>query len=257
MDLSNQSAIVTGGASGLGHATARRLADAGAAVVVVDLPDREGETVRADAVAALGPRARFVTGDVTAEDTAREAVAAALEAGPLRVLVNCAGVATPGKLVGRDGPLSAEVLSRVLAINAVGTVSMMAQAAAAMKAQEPLGEDRGVIVNTASVAAYDGQIGQIAYSASKGAVVSLTLPAARELASSQIRVVTIAPGLMETPMMAGLPEAAREALSTKTPHPARLGRPEDYALLVEQIVSNPFLNGEVIRLDGAVRLEPR
>ena len=184
-------------------------------------------------------------------------MAAALEAGPLRVLVNCAGVATPGKLVGRDGPLSAEVLSRVLAINAVGTVSMMAQAAAAMKAQEPLGEDRGVIVNTASVAAYDGQIGQIAYSASKGAVVSLTLPAARELASSQIRVVTIAPGLMETPMMAGLPEAAREALSTKTPHPARLGRPEDYALLVEQIVSNPFLNGEVIRLDGAVRLEPR
>lgn len=152
MDLSNQSAIVTGGASGLGHATARRLADAGAAVVVVDLPDREGETVRADAVAALGPRTRFVTGDVTAEDTAREAVAAALEAGPLRVLVNCAGVATPGKLVGRDGPLSAEVLSRVLAINAVGTVSMMAQAAAAMKAQEPLGEDRGVIVNTASVA---------------------------------------------------------------------------------------------------------
>ncbi|MCK6058075.1 SDR family NAD(P)-dependent oxidoreductase [Micrococcus luteus] len=257
MDLSNQSAIVTGGASGLGHATARRLADAGAAVVVVDLPDREGETVRADAVAALGPRARFVTGDVTDEGTAREAVAAALEAGPLRVLVNCAGVATPGKLVGRDGPLSAEVLSRVLAINAVGTVSMMAQAAAAMKAQEPLGEDRGVIVNTASVAAYDGQIGQIAYSASKGAVVALTLPAARELASSQIRVVTIAPGLMETPMMAGLPEAAREVLSTKTPHPARLGRPEDYALLVEQIVSNPFLNGEVIRLDGAVRLEPR
>ena len=236
---------------------ARRLADAGAAVVVVDLPDREGETVRADAVAALGPRTRFVTGDVTAEDTAREAVAAALEAGPLRVLVNCAGVATPGKLVGRDGPLSTEVLSRVLAINTVGTVAMMAQAAAAMRTQEPLGEDRGVIVNTASVAAYDGQIGQIAYSASKGAVVALTLPAARELASSQIRVVTIAPGLMETPMMAGLPEAAREALSTKTPHPARLGRPEDYALLVEQIVSNPFLNGEVIRLDGAVRLEPR
>jgi len=173
------------------------------------------------------------------------------------VLVNCAGVATPGKLVGRDGPLSAEVLARVLAINTVGTVAMMAQAAAAMKEQEPFGEDRGVIVNTASVAAYDGQIGQIAYSASKGAVVSLTLPAARELASSQIRVVTIAPGLMETPMMAGLPEAAREALATKTPHPARLGRPEDYALLVEQIVSNPFLNGEVIRLDGAVRLEPR
>ena len=257
MDLSNQSAIVTGGASGLGHATARRLADAGAAVVVVDLPDREGETLRADAVAALGPRARLVTGDVTAEATAEEAVAAALEAGPLRVLVNCAGVATPGKLVGRDGPLSAEVLTRVLAINTVGTVNFMSRAAAAMKEQEPHGEDRGVIVNTASVAAYDGQIGQIAYAASKGAVVSLTLPAARELAKSQVRVVTIAPGLMETPMMAGLPEAAREALATKTPHPARLGRPDDYALLVEQIVSNPFLNGEVIRLDGAVRLEPK
>ena len=257
MDLSNQSAIVTGGASGLGHATARRLAEAGAAVVVVDLPDREGETLRADAVASLGDRARFVTGDVTREETAEEAVAAALEAGPLRVLVNCAGVATPGKLVGREGPLSAEVLSRVLAINVVGTVTMMGRAAAAMREQELWGEDRGVIVNTASVAAFDGQIGQIAYAASKGAVHSVTLPAARELASSQIRVVTVAPGLMETPMMAGLPEAARESLATKTPHPARLGAPEDYALLVEQIVANPFLNGETIRLDGAVRLEPR
>ena len=144
MDLSNQSAIVTGGASGLGHATARRLAEAGAAVVVVDLPDREGETLRADAVASLGDRARFVTGDVTREETAEEAVAAALEAGPLRVLVNCAGVATPGKLVGREGPLSAEVLSRVLAINVVGTVTMMGRAAAAMREQELWGEDRGV-----------------------------------------------------------------------------------------------------------------
>lgn len=257
MDLQGASAIVTGGASGLGHATARRLADAGAAVVVVDLPDREGEPLRADAVAALGDRARFVTGDVTREETADEAVAAALEAGPLRVLVNCAGVGTPGKLVGREGPLPAEVLSRVLAINVVGTVTMMGRAAAAMRGQELWGEDRGVIVNTASVAAFDGQIGQIAYAASKGAVHSLTLPAARELASSQIRVLTVAPGLMETPMMAGLPDAARESLATKTPHPARLGTPEDYALLVEQIVSNPFLNGETIRLDGAVRLEPR
>ncbi|WP_343282203.1 SDR family NAD(P)-dependent oxidoreductase [Micrococcus sp. 2A] len=257
MDLKNASAIVTGGASGLGHATARRLAKAGAAVVVVDLPDREGETLRADAVASLGERARFVPGDVTQEAAAEAAVAAAAELAPLRVLVNCAGVATPGKLVGREGPLPAETLARVLAINTVGTVNFMARAAQAMQGQELWGEDRGVIVNTASVAAYDGQIGQIAYAASKGAVVSMTLPAARELAQSAIRVVTIAPGLMETPMMAGLPEAAREALATKTPHPARLGRPDDYALLVEQIVTNPFLNGEVIRLDGAVRLEPR
>ena len=257
MDLKNTSAVVTGGASGLGHATARRLAEAGASVVVVDLPDREGESLRADAVASLGERARFVPGDVTLEATAEAAVAAATELAPLRVLVNCAGVATPGKLVGREGPLSAEVLTRVLAINTVGTVNFMSRAAAAMQGQDLWGEDRGVIVNTASVAAYDGQIGQIAYAASKGAVASLTLPAARELAKSAIRVVTVAPGLMETPMMAGLPEAAREALATKTPHPARLGRPEDYALLVEQIVSNPFLNGEVIRLDGAVRLEPR
>lgn len=257
MDLKNASAIVTGGASGLGHATARRLAKAGAAVVVVDLPDREGETLRADAVASLGERARFVPGDVSQEAAAEAAVAAAAELAPLRVLVNCAGVATPGKLVGREGPLPAETLARVLAINTVGTVNFMARAAQAMQGQELWGEDRGVIVNTASVAAYDGQIGQIAYAASKGAVVSMTLPAARELAQSAIRVVTIAPGLMETPMMAGLPEAAREALATKTPHPARLGRPDDYALLVEQIVTNPFLNGEVIRLDGAVRLEPR
>lgn len=257
MDLQGASAIVTGGASGLGNATARRLAEAGAAVVVVDLPDREGESLRADAVAALGDRARFITGDVTREEAAEEAVAAALEAGPLRVLVNCAGVATPGKLVGREGPLSAETLTRVLAINVVGTVSFMAHAAAAMKEQDLWGEDRGVIINTASVAAFDGQIGQIAYSASKGGVVALTLPAARELAKSAIRVVTIAPGLMETPMMAVLPDAARESLATKTPHPARLGRPDDYALLVEQIVANPYLNGEVIRLDGAVRLEPR
>ena len=189
MDLQGASAIVTGGASGLGNATARRLAEAGAAVVVVDLPDREGESLRADAVAALGDRARFITGDVTREEAAEEAVAAALEAGPLRVLVNCAGVATPGKLVGREGPLSAETLTRVLAINVVGTVSFMAHAAAAMKEQDLWGEDRGVIINTASVAAFDGQIGQVAYAASKGAVASMTLPVARELAAAKIRAL--------------------------------------------------------------------
>ena len=207
MQIAEHVFIDTGGASGLGAATARMIVDNGGKVVLADVQAEAGEGLAAE----LGEgRARFVRCDVTQEADGQAAVAAALQMGSLRGLVNCAGVATPGKLVGRDGPLSAEVLSRVLAINTVGTVSMMAQAAAAMKAQEPLGEDRGVIVNTASVAAYDGQIGQIAYSASKGAVVSLTLPAARELASSQIRVVTIAPGLMETPMMAGLPEAARE-----------------------------------------------
>ncbi|MDZ5077748.1 SDR family NAD(P)-dependent oxidoreductase [Nesterenkonia sp. HG001] len=261
MDLTSASAIVTGGASGLGRATAQTLHDAGAAVVVVDLPDTDESTAeggaRADSVAAIGGRAHFCPGDVTDPETAARAVATAQEHAPLRILVNCAGVATPGRLVGRGGPLPVETFMKVLAINVGGTMNFMAQAAAAMRENELDGEDRGVLINTASVAAFDGQIGQVAYAASKGAVASMTLPVARELASSQVRTVTIAPGLFETPMMAGLPEAAREALATKTPHPARLGRPEDYALLVRQILENPMLNGEVIRLDGAVRLEPR
>ncbi|GAA3067006.1 MULTISPECIES: SDR family NAD(P)-dependent oxidoreductase [Actinomycetes] len=261
MDLTQASAIVTGGASGLGRETAQMLHDAGAGVVVVDLPD-DGETgpdgvKRTEAVARLGHRARFCPGDVTDPETALRAVAEAQELGPLRVVVNCAGVATPGRLVGRGGPLPLEGFMKVLSINVGGTVNMMAQAAAAMRENELDGEDRGVLISTASVAAFEGQIGQVAYAASKGAVASMTLPVARELASSQIRSVTIAPGLFETPMMAGLPEAARESLASKTPHPARLGRPADYALLVRQIIENPMLNGEVIRLDGAVRLEPR
>lgn len=261
MDLSRASAIITGGASGLGRATAQMLHDAGAHVVVVDLPDTgdaapDGGT-RADAVASIGQRARFCPGDVTDPETAERAVAQAKDLAPLRVVVSCAGVATPGRLVGRGGPLPVEEFMKVLAINVGGTLNIMAQGAAAMRENEPDGEDRGVLISTASVAAYEGQIGQVAYAASKGAVASMTLPAARELASSQIRAVTIAPGLFETPMMAGLPEAARESLASKTPHPARLGRPADYALLVRQIIENPMLNGEVIRLDGAVRLEPR
>ena len=263
MQFGESSAIVTGGASGLGFSTAQRLVRRGVRVVVVDLPDAQGTTTRADAVASLGEDTVFVPGDVRDPDVAATAVerAATAERGrkrrPLRVLVNCAGVADPGKLLSKRGPLSYEAFMHVLSINAGGTVNFMTHAAEAMAGEELDGEDRGVIVNTASVAAYDGQIGQIAYSASKGGVASLTLPAARELAASQIRVMTIAPGVFETPMVAGLPDAARESLSSKTPHPARLGQPADYSLLVEQIIENPMLNGEVIRLDGAVRLEPR
>ncbi|MCH8562966.1 SDR family NAD(P)-dependent oxidoreductase [Nesterenkonia sp. YGD6] len=257
MELTRASAIVSGGASGLGHATAKALIMAGAQVVVVDLPDAEGSTERADAVSSLGGRAAFCPGDITDPATSREAVAAAAGRGPLRVAVSCAGVATPGKLLGRDGPLSQEQFMGVLAVNVGGTVNLMAQAAAAMRDNEPSAGERGVLINTASVAAFEGQIGQIAYAASKGAVASLTLPAARELARHAIRVMTIAPGLFETPMMAGLPEEAKESLRAKTLHPARLGAPEDFAQLVMQIVANPMLNGETIRLDGAIRLEPR
>lgn len=256
-DVQGVSAIVTGGASGLGNETARRLVAGGAHVVVVDLPDREGETTRADAVAALGDAAEFCPGDVSQADSAIEAVERAQAVAPLRVLVNCAGVATPGKLVGRKGPLELNTLMTVLNINIGGTVNFMGQAAAAMQQNDLWGEDRGVIINTASVAAFEGQIGQIAYSASKGGVAAITLPAARELAEHQIRVMTIAPGIFETPMMAGLPEKARKSLAENTPHPARLGLPSDYALTVEQIVSNSMLNGSVIRLDGAVRMEPK
>lgn len=257
MNLEAASAIVTGGASGLGAATAAALHSAGAHVVVVDLPDAPDSAERAEAVRSIGDRAHFRPGDVTDPQVAADAVAAAEALGELRVVINCAGVATPGKLVGRSGPLDYETFNRVLSINTGGTLNFMSQAAAAMRANGLSGEDRGVIINTASVAAFEGQIGQIAYAASKGAVASMTLPAARELASSQIRVVTIAPGLFETPMMAGLPEAAREALQAKTLHPPRLGSPGDYARMVTQILENPMLNGEVIRLDGAVRLEPR
>lgn len=257
MKLDGASVIITGGASGLGAATAAAMHSAGAHVVIVDLPDAPGSAQRAEAVRSIGERAHFHPCDVTDPQVAAEAVAAAGQLGELRVAVNCAGVVTPGKLVGRSGPLDYETFNRVMMINTGGTLNFMSQAAAAMKANGLRGEDRGLIINTASVAAFEGQIGQIAYAASKGAVASMTLPAARELASSQIRVVTIAPGLFETPMMAGLPEAAREALQATTLHPPRLGSPADYALMVTQIVNNPMLNGEVIRLDGAVRLEPR
>ncbi|WP_298415039.1 SDR family NAD(P)-dependent oxidoreductase [Brevibacterium sp.] len=253
MDLQNTVALVTGGASGLGRATTERLLAAGAQVVMVDLNAEAGQ----QAAAELGESAHFVTADVTNEEQVQAAVDTATGLGPLRVVVNCAGVATPGKLVSRKGPLPLETFQKVLGINIVGTVNVCRLAAAAMQDQEAVGEERGIIINTASVAAFDGQIGQIAYSASKGAVASVTLPMARELAASLIRVVTIAPGIFETPMMAGLPAEAQESLGKSVPHPARLGKPAEYAQLVESIVANPMLNGETIRLDGAIRMTPK
>ncbi|GAA1861954.1 SDR family NAD(P)-dependent oxidoreductase [Brevibacterium marinum] len=253
MDLNSTVALVTGGASGLGRATTERLLAAGAQVVMVDLNAEAGQQVAAE----LGSSTHFVTADVTNEDQVQAAVDTATGLGRLRVVVNCAGVATPGKLVSRKGPLPLDGFSKVLGINVVGTVNVCRLAAAAMQEQEAIGEERGVIVNTASVAAFDGQIGQIAYSASKGAIASVTLPMARELASSQIRVVTIAPGIFETPMMAGLPEEAQASLAKSIPHPSRLGKATEYAQLVDSIIANPMLNGETIRLDGAIRMAPK
>ena len=246
-------ALVTGGASGLGGATAELLTAQGAAVVIVDLPGAAGE----EAVARLGERARFCAADVRDPDAVQAAVEAAQDLGELRIAVSCAGVATPGRVVGRKGPLDLEAFRTVVDINLVGTFNVLRLAAAAMLENEPVDGDRGVIVNTASIAAFDGQIGQAAYAASKGGVVGLTLSAARDLADKLVRVVTIAPGTFETPMLAGLPEDARRVLEQQVPHPARLGRPAEYASLVRHIVDNGMLNGEVIRLDGALRMPPR
>jgi NAD(P)-dependent dehydrogenase (short-subunit alcohol dehydrogenase family) len=246
VDIAGRNFLVTGGGSGLGRATARMLAAAGAGVVAADL--------RGEPEAGI----RFVETDVTDEGSVEAAVGAALERGPLGGVVNCAGVAIAEKAVGRDGPHSLGSFTNVIGVNLVGTFNVVRLAAAAMVGNEPDEEGgRGVIVNTASVAAFDGQIGQVAYAASKGGVVSMTLPLAREFARSGIRVVAIAPGLFDTPMMAGLPEEARESLGNQVPFPSRLGRPEEYAALVRHIVENDLLNGEVIRLDGAIRMAPR
>ena len=259
MLITDSVALVTGGASGLGAATARVLYDAGASVVLVDLPSSKG----ADAAAQLGERARFVAADVTNEDQVKAAIAAAGELGKLRIVVNCAGVATPGKVLGREGVLPLSDFEKVIAINLTGTFNVVRLAAEAMAATEPLVDaatgtsERGVIINTASVAAFDGQIGQPAYAASKGAVAAMTLPLARELARHYIRVMTIAPGIFETPMMASLSAEAQASLGAQVPHPARLGRPAEYAALVQHIVANPMLNGETIRLDGAIRMGPK
>lgn len=253
MDIVGASALVTGGASGLGLATARRLAAQGAHVVIVDLPSSAG----ADIAAELG--GTFAAADVTDAAQVEAAVAAASAVAPLRVAVNCAGIAPPAKVLARDGsPSPIADFERIVRINLIGTYTVIAHAASAMAAAEPTASgDRGVIVNTASVAAFDGQIGQPAYSASKGGVHAMTLPIARELARSGIRVCTIAPGIMETPMLAGLPEAAQESLGQQVPYPARLGKPDEYAALVQHIVENGYLNGETIRLDGSIRMAPR
>ena len=253
MQLDGCSALVTGGASGLGNATARALVEGGAHVVILDLPSSEGEK----AAIALGPTARFVPADVTDEEAVQAAVDTASTLGPLRVVVNCAGIATAEKVIGRGGLIPLDHFERVIRVNLIGTFNVVRLAAAAIAETEPVGEERGVIVNTASVAAFDGQIGQPAYSASKGGVAAMTLPLAREFARSLIRVMTIAPGIFETPMMAGLPQAAQDSLAAQVPHPSRLGRPAEYAALVRAIVENPMLNGETIRLDGAIRMQPK
>lgn len=254
MDVTGRSALVSGGASGLGLATARALLDRGASVVLLDLPSSPGAAVAAE----LGERAVFVPGDVTSESDVRAALAAVPADAPLGLVVSCAGIATPGRVLGRDGVLSLEAFDRVVRVNLVGTFNLVRLGAEAMAAGEPDGGgERGLVVQTASVAAMDGQIGQAAYSASKGGVAAMTLPLAREFARFGIRVVTIAPGIMETPMMAGLPDEAQASLASQVPFPARLGRPDEYAALVLQLAENSYLNGETIRLDGSIRMGPR
>jgi len=255
MEIDGRTFLVTGGGSGLGEATARKLVEGGAAVILADVNAERGKAVAEE----LGGRARFVKTDVTSEPDVREAVAAAISTfGDLHGAVSCAGIGPPAKVVGKDGPHPLDLFEKVVRVNLVGTFNTLRLVAEALIRNEPDEEgERGVIINTASVAAYEGQIGQAAYAASKGGVVALTLPAARELARHGIRVVTIAPGLFDTPLMAGLPEKARQSLGEQVPFPPRLGRPEEYAALAAHIVENTMINGEVIRLDGAIRMAAR
>jgi len=255
MRIDGSGALVVGGASGLGEATARALHAAGAHVVLADLDAQRGAAVALQ----LGERARFVAADVTVPDEVAAAVEAASAApGGLRISVHCAGIGWAERVARSKGPHGIDSFERVLAVNLVGTFNALRLASSTMLANEPDAEgERGVCVNTASIAAYDGQIGQIAYAASKGGVVAMTLPAARDLAASGIRVCAIAPGLFDTPLLAGLPADARAGLAASMPFPARLGRPEEFAALACQIVENTMLNGEVVRLDGALRMAPR
>jgi NAD(P)-dependent dehydrogenase (short-subunit alcohol dehydrogenase family) len=250
MEIQGTTALVTGGASGLGLATVRALRGAGARVVALDLP-----SASADELEQAG--AEFVAADVSDEAGVQAAVDAANSDGTLRIVVNCAGIGNGIKTTGRSGPFPLADFERVIRVNLIGTFNVIRLAATAMAGNDLVGEERGVIVNTASVAAFDGQMGQAAYSASKGGIVGMTLPIARDLASLAIRVMTIAPGLFRTPLLSIIPEEAQDALGAQVPHPARLGHPDEFARLVSSIIENPMLNGEVIRLDGALRLPPR
>ena len=253
MNIDGLSAIVTGGASGLGEATVRRLAAAGARVTIFDLNATLGEALAAE----IG--GHFIGVDITDEAAVEAAISKAETVyGKARILVNCAGIAPPAKVIGRDGKaLPLADFSRIVSINLLGTFNVLSKFAARIQDAELHGEERGVIINTASVAAYEGQIGQAAYAASKGGIISLTLPVAREFARYGIRVMTIAPGLFWTPLLASLPQDAQDSLGAQVPFPNRLGQPDEFAQLVESIVRNPMLNGETIRLDGAIRMPPR
>jgi 3-hydroxyacyl-CoA dehydrogenase / 3-hydroxy-2-methylbutyryl-CoA dehydrogenase len=254
MQVEGANALVVGGASGLGEATARRLHAEGASVLIADLNADKGGALANE----LGERARCVEADVLDAEGVEAAVGVASERGELRISVCCAGIGWAQRTVSKQGPHDLEIFSNVVKVNLIGTFNVLRLAAAAMVGNEPdEGGERGVCVNTASIAAFDGQIGQVAYSASKGGIVGLTLPAARDLASRGVRVLTIAPGLFDTPLLAGLPAEQREKLGAGIPFPSRLGRPAEYADLVAAIVANPMLNGETIRLDGALRMPPR
>ncbi|WP_343640140.1 3-hydroxyacyl-CoA dehydrogenase [Roseateles sp.] len=252
MDIANKVFIVTGGASGLGEGTARMLAREGATVVIADLQAERGEALAKE----LG--GTFIKCDVSQETDAQAAVAVAVSMGKLMGLVNCAGIAPAAKTVGKDGAHPLATFSKVITVNLIGSFNMIRLAAEAMSKNEPEATgERGVMISTASVAAFDGQMGQAAYAASKGGVVGMTLPIARDLARNGIRNMTIAPGIFGTPMLFGMPQEVQDALAASVPFPSRLGRPEDYAKLVHQIITNEMLNGEVIRLDGAIRMAPK
>ncbi|MBW0100986.1 SDR family NAD(P)-dependent oxidoreductase [Pseudonocardia sp. KRD291] len=254
MDISGISAVVTGGASGLGLATAHRLVKAGARVVLLDLESSRG----AEAAAELGGSARFVPGDVTTEDGVTPALDAAQEYGPLRAVVHCAGRGHAMRILGKDGsPGSLEDYAAIINLNLIGSFNVVRLAAARIARTEPVDGERGAIVLTSSVAAWEGQIGQIPYASSKAGVVGMTLVAARDLASKQIRVATIAPGIFDTPLLGRLPQEVRDSLGKMVPHPSRLGAPDEFGALAMHVLENPMINGETIRLDGGVRMAPR
>jgi NAD(P)-dependent dehydrogenase (short-subunit alcohol dehydrogenase family) len=255
MELAGKTALITGGASGLGEGCVRHLAANGAHVVIVDLIEERGQAL----VTELGDSTRFSKADVANESDVQNAIQVALDSfGALHIAISCAGIVIGERTVGKNGPHALASFEKVIRVNLIGTFNVIRLAAASMASNEPSGDgERGVIINTASVAAFDGQIGQAAYSASKGGVVGLTLPVARDLSRMGIRVMTIAPGIMETPMMAGMTAEVRDSLGQQVPFPARLGRPAEYAQLAQSIIENAYLNGDVIRLDGAIRLAPR